>query len=333
MCEICSAQQAGSPAAWACCLRGAKALAREKAVEERLTEEIEDLKTDREMLSTEVSMLRQEVIDFRARVDGLVEENVSLKERERTLNDTLDSVEDRLDISEQKATELAVALEERDEEIDAKMCEINNLREMLEVSEAENASLQAKLRELREDRDRWRADNEKGIKIINKLYKEQKERRARCDEIQSSSLLGRVRQLETDLEERKRTIDAMSESNAQLRGQVENVVAECAKAKKDAEEWAAKYDKKEKMLGDLLKLRHNTSPIGAPLMQLGTTPVPQTPIVYPRMLGWSTMTGQLTTPLRTSPYARGPQLSVPNNEKLVLLISLCLFDSLIWSGF
>lgn len=43
------------------------------------------------MLSTEVSMLRQEVIDFRTRVDGLVEEVASLKNRERFLNETLDS--------------------------------------------------------------------------------------------------------------------------------------------------------------------------------------------------------------------------------------------------
>uniref|UniRef100_A0A915ASM3 Spindle assembly abnormal protein 6 N-terminal domain-containing protein n=1 Tax=Parascaris univalens TaxID=6257 RepID=A0A915ASM3_PARUN len=279
-------------------------ISRQKELKEKFEEEIDELKADKEMLSTEVSMLRQEVIDFRTRVDGLVEEVASLKDRERFLNETLDSTEDRLEISERRASELMVILKERDEEIEARTCEIEELRGALDESKAANVSLRIKLREMKSDRDHWKAENEKGVKIINKLLKEQKEKRLRSDDEENSSQAERIRQLEADLEERKQAVEALSDSNSQLRVQMENLMSECAKMKKDAEEWAIKCDKKERMLADLLKLRH-ASPIGQTITSTAAASAPPVSTVYPRVLGWSSMTGQLSTPLRTSPYAYG----------------------------
>uniref|UniRef100_A0A0M3J0T0 NUDE_C domain-containing protein n=1 Tax=Anisakis simplex TaxID=6269 RepID=A0A0M3J0T0_ANISI len=302
-------------------------LANEKAEEERHAEEMEELKADKEMLSTEVCVLKQEVIDFRSRVDALVEENATLKQHEQTLNESLDTMEDRLEVCEQKVRELEDLLEERDELLDERIREIDQLKSELSEINSDNSSLRSRLRELRDDRDRWKADNEKGIKIINKLYKEQKERRLRDEYMAANggdaSGADRIKQLETDLEDRKHTIDTLNETNAQLREQMEKLMTECSNAKKDVQQWCEKYEKKEKMLGDLLKMRHSTSPtaVGTPL----TTPLTQNfaqlsqtaaPITYPRVLGWSTMTGQLTTPLRNSPYSRASPLGMINRENI-----------------
>lgn len=63
-------------------------------------------------------------------------------------------------------------IKERDEEIEAKICEIEELRGALDESNAGNANLRMKLREMKSDRDHWKAENEKGVKIIDKLLKE-----------------------------------------------------------------------------------------------------------------------------------------------------------------
>uniref|UniRef100_A0A0M3IJU8 Coiled-coil domain-containing protein 102A n=1 Tax=Ascaris lumbricoides TaxID=6252 RepID=A0A0M3IJU8_ASCLU len=211
-------------------------------------------------------------------------------------------------------------IKERDEEIEAKICEIEELRGALDESNAGNANLRMKLREMKSDRDHWKAENEKGVKIIDKLLKEQKEKRLRVDDEQNSSQAEKIRQLEADLEERKQAVDALSDSNAQLRVQLENLMSECAKTKKDAEEWSIKCDKKEKMLADLLKLRH-ASPIGQTITPIAAVSAPPVSTVYPRVLGWSTMTGQISTPLRISPYAYGtPQL----NKKRLVIASIYL---------
>ncbi|VDK44870.1 unnamed protein product [Gongylonema pulchrum] len=107
---------------------------------------------------------------------------------------------------------------------------IQELEGAINERDDENKKLREKLQYLKEDRDRWKSEHDKA------------ENNRRCGNCGDGAALN---ELEKDLEERKRTIDALTDSNTELRAKLENLCLEYEKAKKNAETWEARCEKKE----------------------------------------------------------------------------------------
>uniref|UniRef100_A0A158Q847 SAS-6_N domain-containing protein n=1 Tax=Elaeophora elaphi TaxID=1147741 RepID=A0A158Q847_9BILA len=260
----------------------------------KLEELNEELYADRQMLTQEVSTLKEDVIDFRDRIDDLIEQVNQLEDRVHILTEELDTSESQVRNLEQKKEELQQELNDRDEETHSRIVQMRNMKDAIDDAGRENRELREKLQFAKEEVDRWKSEHNKAVAIIKKLYNEKTRRIATGDGLMMSE---KVNDMEKDLEERKKAIDALSDSNTQLRAKLENLSTECEQAKKDAEMWRIKCEKKETLINDLIQYRR--SPIISPPQQqlnlvYGNTP----PSVYPRVLGVTNWTAQITTPLR-----------------------------------
>ncbi|VBB27852.1 unnamed protein product [Acanthocheilonema viteae] len=273
----------------------------------KLEEMNEELHADRQMLTQEVSTLKEEVVDFRDRIDDLIEQVNQLEDRVHVLTEELDTSENQLHDLEQKKEELQQELNDRDEETHSRMVQIRNLKDAIDDADKENKELREKLQFVNEEIDRWKSEHNKAVEIIKKLYSE-KIRRVAIDG--GVMMNEKVNDIEKDLEERKKTIDALTDSNTQLRAKLENLSTECEQAKKDAEMWRVKCEKKETLINDLIQCRR--SPIISPSQQQSNLTYGNTaPTVYPRVLGVTNWTAQITTPLRNT----GVVAKIPDQQK------------------
>ncbi|VDP12328.1 unnamed protein product, partial [Onchocerca flexuosa] len=195
-----------------------------------------------QMLTQEVSTLKEEINDFRYRIDDLIEQNNQLEDRIHVLTEELSASENQLRDLGQKKEELQQELNERDEETHSRIVHIRELEDKVDDADRENKKLREKLQFVKKERDQWKSEHDKAIEIIKKLYNERGRRVAMSDQ---RVVKEEVKEMEKDLEERKRTIDALTDSNTQLRAKLENLSVECEKAKTDAEMWKVKCEKKE----------------------------------------------------------------------------------------
>uniref|UniRef100_A0A915PZ43 Spindle assembly abnormal protein 6 N-terminal domain-containing protein n=1 Tax=Setaria digitata TaxID=48799 RepID=A0A915PZ43_9BILA len=262
---------------------------------QKLEELNEELNADRQMLSQEVSTLKEEVVDFRDRIDDLIEQVNQLEERVHILTEELDASENQLRDLEKKKEELQQELSDRDEETHSRIVQMHELKNAVDAADRDNKKLHEKLQVVKEERDRWKSEHDKAVVIIKKLYGEKTRRIANND---STMMNEKISELEKDLEERKRAIDALTDSNALLRAKLENLSSEYEKAKKDAEMWRVKCDKKESLITDLIQSRRPSPIISPPQQQSNASYGNVTPTVYPRVLGMTNWTAQITTPVR-----------------------------------
>ncbi|CAG9537776.1 unnamed protein product [Cercopithifilaria johnstoni] len=282
----------------------------------KLEELNEELQADRQMLTQEVSTLKEEVVDFRDRIDDLIEQVNQLEDRVHVLTEELDTSENQLRDLEQKKEELQQELNDRDEETHSRIVQIRNLKNAIDDADRENKELREKLQFVNEEINHWKSEHDKAVSIIKKLYSEKTRRVATDDGIMTNE---KMNDIEKDLEERKRTIDALTDSNTQLRAKLENLSTECERAKKDAEMWRIKCEKKETLISDLIQYRR--SPIISPSQQQSNlTYGNTTPTVYPRVLGVTNWTAQITTPLRNM----GAVSKTPDEQKESGLNSLAI---------
>ncbi|MFH4984137.1 hypothetical protein AB6A40_010846 [Gnathostoma spinigerum] len=244
------------------------------------------------MLEQEIATLKTEIIDYRARIDELMDNISDLEERVNVLKSDGDHAEDELHETKCELERLTRELAELDEQLYEKDSRICSLQCDLEKKECELKQLQISLKETQFDCDRWRTENAKGLKIINKIYNENK----RLKRENSEPFERRIKELEKDLEERKATVGVLSESNARLKVRQEELEKLYEEARKKAEEWEAKFDKKEKMFADLLQLRRST-PVPTSVIPSPYTISPTSQ--YIPVLGRSLMPRGLTTPQRT----------------------------------
>ncbi|VDK88137.1 unnamed protein product [Onchocerca ochengi] len=262
-----------------------------------------------QMLTQEVSTLKEEINDFRYRIDDLIEQNNQLEDRIHVLTEELGASENQLHDLGQKKEELQQELNERDEETHSRIVHIRELKDKVDDADRENKKLREKLQLVKKDRDEWKSDHDKAVEIIKKLYNERGRRVAMSDQ---RVLKEEMKEMEKDLEERKRTIDALTDSNTQLRAKLENLSVECEKAKTDAEMWKIKCEKKELLISDLIQCRRSSPIISSPLQQQSNlTYGNTTPTVYPRVLGVTNWTAQITTPLRNT----GVLAKIPDHQK------------------
>ncbi|KAM3717936.1 Spindle assembly abnormal protein [Dirofilaria immitis] len=273
----------------------------------KLEELNEELHADKQMLTQEVSTLREEVVDFRERIDDLIEQVNQLEDRVHVLTEELDASENQLHDLEQKKEELQQELNDRDEETHSRIIQIRELKNTIDDTDKENMKLREKLQFVKEEKDQWKSEHDKAIEIIKKLYNEKTRRIAMGD----GGMNEKVNDMEKDLEERKRTIDALTDSNMQLREKLENLSAECEKAKTDAEMWKARCEKKELLINDLIQCRRSSPIISLPQQQSNLTYGNTTPTIFPRVLGVANWTAQITTPLRNM----GTAEKIPSHQK------------------
>ncbi|EFO18574.2 hypothetical protein LOAG_09924 [Loa loa] len=282
----------------------------------KLEELNEELHADRQMLTQEVSTLKEEVVDFRDRIDDLIEQVNQLEDRVHVLTEELDTSENQLRDLEQKKEELLQELNDRDEEKQSRILQIRDLKDTVDDASKENKELRQKLQFVNEEVDRWKSEHDKAVAIIKKLYSGKTRRIAVGD---GTVMNEKVNNMEKDLEERKRTIDALTDSNIQLRTKLENLSTECEQAKKDAEMWRVKCEKKETLINDLIQCRRSPI-INPPQQQSNLTYGSTTPTVYPRVLGVANWTAQITTPLRNT----GSMTKIPDHQKENELNSLAI---------
>uniref|UniRef100_A0A1I8EDQ5 SAS-6_N domain-containing protein n=1 Tax=Wuchereria bancrofti TaxID=6293 RepID=A0A1I8EDQ5_WUCBA len=273
----------------------------------KLEELNEELQADKQMLTQEVSTLKEEVVDFRDRIDDLIEQVNQLEDRVHVLTEELDTSENQLRDLEQKKEELQQELNDRDDETHSCIIQIRDLKDTIDDADRENKELRQKLQFVNEEINHWKSEHDKAIRIIKKLYGEKTRHAAIGDGIMINE---KMNAMEKDLEERKRAIDALTDSNTQLRAKLDNLSTECEQAKKDAEMWKVKCEKKEALISDLIQCRR--SPIITPPQQQSNLTYANTPpTIYPRVLGVTNWTAQITTPLRNI----GTAVKTPDQQK------------------
>ncbi|VDN05780.1 unnamed protein product [Thelazia callipaeda] len=247
-----------------------------------------------QMLTQEVSTLKEEAVDFRDRIDDLMEQLNQLEGRIQFFTEELAASENRFRNSEQRKEELELELRDKEEETRGRVLQLRELRDAINDVGKENDELCEKMVFLKKDRDHWQSEHNKAVSIIKKLYGD-KTRRDVSGEYEH--LNEKVIELEKDLVEREKTINDLRNWNAELKKKLENASSECENAKKDAEAWKVKCDRKESVINDLIQSRRS-SPVVSPLQQTGSNFGNVTPSFYPRVLGVANWTAQITTPLR-----------------------------------
>lgn len=263
----------------------------ERDKEKKGREEVEKKFEEIQKSLKERDALRKENEEFREQIDNLLDEQERMEEekdhRIMELEEELDSIGTELEAKEEIIEKHEVELEDLESKFSEQLSE-------LESWKRKAFDLKKERDQLKVECDHWRAEQKKAVEILDRMYRQQRRKSLPEDDHQQ-----RVRELETDLEERKRTIDTLTESISQLRKELDLSRTECEKAQKAAADWETKYEKKDKMLGDFLQLRRSspiTNPVVSPPMDFANGPFLPS---YKRVLGrYPTLTGPMSTPLR-----------------------------------